>query len=127
MKTHTYILLLLIALTGCKAQREIIYQHKNHYTHTHEQDTITITERDSIIIQRKNDTVFLEKIKYRWREREKTKTEYIQQTDTVFIHNEKSTPKTGSTFWQRVELFVYLALFILLFFVIFIHLHRSKQ
>ena len=84
------ILLAMLALTGCRTQRESVTE----YVYLERRDTVSeirwridsIHARDSIVTLIKGDTVRIE----RWSDRVKI----VEKTDTVFLHSTDSIAST---------------------------------
>lgn len=96
------VVVLLYLLTGCKSTQYVevpVVKKEVEYRDRIERDTAYV--RDSIYIHAKNDTIFVDKYKYVYREHIKTDTTYVYKTDTItkVITREKDLSK-----WQKLQM-----------------------
>lgn len=100
----------LFALVGCKSTKSVQNSLISHDTATavridtvHTHDTLVVNNevRDSIVIQTKGDTVYVEKRKVRYKTQDKIVTEYktkiVRDTVTKYIEKEKQEVKQHAT------------------------------
>lgn len=129
MTTYGYILLLLpmTMILSCKGQKEIIYLTKHQYIENQSIDTIHIIEKDSINTQKKGDTVFIEKIKYRWKIQKKTSIKSTEKNDTIFQKKEKIKVANKKTFWQKITSNIRIILIISIFSIFSIGLYKWNK
>lgn len=100
----------LLFLTGCKSTKSIESSLISHDTaavtridtvHTHDTLAVNNEVRDSVVIQTKGDTVYVEKWKIRYKTQDKIVTEYktkiVRDTVTKYIEKEKQEVKQKQT------------------------------
>jgi len=95
-------------LSSCTTTEYVVVERHSTdtlYVTKHQRDSIYIEQHDSIVLHEKGDTVTIDRWhwRYRWRDRVKTDTIYRSKTDTVFIMKEHEQQKT-MTFWQYLWL-----------------------
>jgi hypothetical protein len=100
----------LFALVGCKSTKSVENSLISHDTasavridtvHTHDTLVVNNEVRDSVVIQTKGDTVYIEKWKVRYKTQDKIVTEYktkiVRDTVTKYIEKEKQEVKQKQT------------------------------
>ena len=100
----------LLLLAGCKSTKSVQSSLISHDTasavridtvHTHDTLVVNNEARDSVVIQKKGDTVYVEKWKVRYKTQDKIVTEYktkiIRDTVTKYIEKEKQEVKQKQT------------------------------
>jgi len=84
---NIFIILLIIVLAGCKTTKYVpVNSTWTEYKDREVLKVDTLIQRDSVYIRDKGDTVFIEKYKYIYKNRD------VLKTDTVKIETEKEVP-----------------------------------
>ncbi len=100
----------LFLLAGCKSTKSVQSALISHDTasvtridtvHTHDTLVVNNEVRDSIVIQTKGDTVYVEKWKVRYKTQDKIVTEYktkiVRDTITKYVEKQKQEVKRQTT------------------------------
>lgn len=100
----------LLMLTGCKTTKSVQSSLISHDTaavtridtvHTHDTLVVNNEVRDSVVIQTKGDTVYVEKWKVRYKTQDKIVTEYktkiVRDTVKQYVEKEKQIVKQHTT------------------------------
>ena len=100
----------LLLLAGCKTTKSVQSSLISHDTasavridtvHTHDTLVVNNEVRDSVVIQTKGDTVYIEKWKVRYKTQDKIVTEYktkiVRDTVTKYVEKEKQEVKQHTT------------------------------
>lgn len=99
------IVMMLVCFAGCASQTQI-EMPKNHtqieYRDRVQKDTVYV--KDSVLIEHKSDTVYINRLKYVYKERMLMDTAYVSITDTIYksIYIERQ-----QTFSEKVSNFMY--------------------
>lgn len=117
IKKLLYILLCLIFITSCKViepKERIIY--KTDTVHTHQRDSIFYYYSDTIREKQKDDTIYIEQIKWRTAYKEFLRCDTIIKTDSIFqkdvVIQYKMNGFQRSFFWVGILLSILLLLLI---------------
>lgn len=110
MKFSLIAFLALLLLAGCKSTKSIESSLISHDTasavridtvHTHDTLVVNNEVRDSVVIQTKGDTVYVEKWKVRYKTQDKIVTEYktkiVRDTVKQYVEKEKQVVKQHTT------------------------------
>lgn len=122
MKANKILLLGCLFFSACAPHKETIYKDKYLFQNQSKRDSLVWIIKDSVHIQTKNDTVFVDSWHVRYRDREVIKNDSIYLTDTVYIETEKKL-----TLRERIVLNTSEYLIFFLIFVILILLIRNKK
>ena len=119
-KLPVIIMLLVLCLASCKTEKvvtEYIEVPKVSIVEKHDTLVDSVNTIDSVLIYQRGDTVFLEKIRYKYRDRVIKKN--YSTTDTITVVQEvpvvKEVEKKMSR-WQKLEISMGKALMLLLAF-----------
>jgi len=126
MKKIMFLLFILVALVSCKTKQLIPGTSVDHTStntdHSIKHDSIYIYKSDSIYVRQKGDTVFYTHYKTLYTDRWHTKTDSINNTDTLKIKTtvcinveKKLTWLQSAEIWIG-KIFLLLAFLALLFF-----------
>lgn len=112
MRWLPFLLILLIALGGCRTVRET----QTEYLTVHHADTIreVKTQRDSIYVFEKEreysrgDTIFVERLLYKYKDRAKTDTVYQVKTVTITqrLYYTKEKEVNRLRWWQTALMWI---------------------
>lgn len=96
------LLLLLSSCCSLRQQEEAVYASAREATSRHERDSVAYVIRDSTVVRHQRDTVVIERIRDRWRDRLVTRTDTVLRTDTLrsAIVQRVETPAPRS-WWAR--------------------------
>jgi hypothetical protein len=105
-----FVLCTLFVLAGCKSTKSVESSLISHDTavvtridtvHTHDTLVVNNEVRDSVVIQTKGDTVYVEKWKIRYKTQDKIVTEYktkiVRDTVKQYVEKEKQEVKQHAT------------------------------
>lgn len=94
------IIAMCFLLSGCKTIEYVPkVETKIEYRDRVERDTTFV--RDSVYIRQKNDTIYVDKYKYIYREHIKTDTSFVYQSDTITIVQEVEKKLSR---WQQAKM-----------------------
>lgn len=91
-----------LVLCGCRSVKYVpveTVKHDSVLVQKHVRDSILL--RDSVIVERKGDTVYLRSVKYEYRYRYLRDTAYVSRTDSVQVPYPVEKPLTR---WQQTKM-----------------------
>lgn len=102
IKKTLFLVIILILLSSCKAKTVFVPVKETKIEYKDRLRVDSIYNRDTVSIYQKNDTVFLEKIK--WRERFKNDTVSVLRVDSIPYPIEVVKEVNVLTKWQEIRL-----------------------
>ena len=102
MRGLVYIMLFALLAVSCKSVKYVpveTVKHDSVLVQKHVRDSILL--RDSVIVERKGDTVYLRSVKYEYRYRYLHDTAYVSRTDSVQVPYPVEKPLTR---WQQTKM-----------------------
>ena len=96
------IILLLLVVTGCKTKEILVPVEKTVVEYKDRLHVDSIYNRDTLYLFTKNDTVYLQSIK--WRERFKVDTVRYEKVDSIPYFIEVTKEVNVLTKWQKIRL-----------------------
>ena len=102
MKTRYWLLLILIAFAGCKSKTVLVPVDRVKIEYRDRLRVDSVYNRDTVNIYTKNDTVYLQSVK--WRERFRLDTVSVVRVDSIPYPVEVVKEVNKLTKWQRWRL-----------------------
>ena len=96
------IALLLLIISGCKTKEIIVPTEKTVIEYRDRLHVDSVYNRDTLVLFAKNDTVYLQSIK--WRERFKVDTVRYEKVDSIPYFIEVTKEVNVLTKWQKIRL-----------------------
>ena len=96
------IILLLLVVTGCKTKEILVPVEKTVVEYKDRLHVDSVYNRDTLYLFTKNDTVYLQSIK--WRERFKVDTVRYEKVDSIPYFIEVTKEVNVLTKWQKIRL-----------------------
>lgn len=96
------IALLLLIISGCKTKEVLIPTEKTVIEYRDKLRIDSVYNRDTLVLFTKNDTVYLQSIK--WRERFKVDTVRYEKIDSIPYFVEVTKEVNVLTKWQKIRL-----------------------
>jgi hypothetical protein len=96
------IILLLLVVTGCKTKEVLVPTEKTVIEYRDRTFVDSVYNRDTLVLFTKNDTVYLQSIK--WRERFKIDTVRYEKIDSIPYFVEVTKEVNVLTKWQKIRL-----------------------
>lgn len=127
---HLIAILFVFCLVSCKTKTVVVEKVVDRYTHT--TDTIRDSVRNDVFVKEyvKGDTVFVDKMQtlYKYVYRSKVDT-FIQRDSIPYVIETVKEVGKKLTVWDRIRLWLFLPMAILLFisFIIIRDLLRQKS
>ena len=102
MKIIYWLLLILIAFTGCKTKTVLVPVEKTKIEYRDRLRVDSVYNRDTVNVYERGDTIFLQTIK--WRERFKLDTVSVVRVDSIPYPVEVVKEVNKLTKWQKFRL-----------------------
>jgi len=96
------IVLLLLVISGCKTKEVLVPTEKTVIEYRDQLRIDSVYNRDTLVLFAKNDTVYLQSIK--WRERFKVDTVRYEKVDSIPYFIEVTKEVNVLTKWQKIRL-----------------------
>jgi hypothetical protein len=96
------IALLLLIISGCKTKEVLVPTEKTVIEYRDRTFVDSVYNRDTLVLFTKNDTVYLQSIK--WRERFKVDTVRYERVDSIPYFIEVTKEVNVLTKWQKIRL-----------------------
>jgi len=116
------IALLLLVISGCKTKEIVVPTEKTVIEYRDQLRIDSVYNRDTLVLFTKNDTVYLQSIK--WRERFKVDTVRYEKADSIPYFVEVTKEVNVLTKWQKIRL---KALNIIILIIIVIVIIKIKR
>ena len=119
------IILLLLVVTGCKTKEILVPVEKTVVEYKDRLHVDSVYNRDTLYLFTKNDTVYLQSIK--WRERFKVDTVRYEKVDSIPYFIEVTKEVNVLTKWQKIRLQLLNVIVLAAIIAIVIHIVLRKR
>ena len=119
------IALLLLVISGCKTKEVLIPTEKTVVEYRDQLRIDSVYNRDTLYLFTKNDTVYLQSIK--WRERFKVDTVRYEKVDSIPYFVEVTKEVNVLTKWQKIRLQLLNVIVLAAIIAIVIHIVLRKR
>ena len=116
------IVLLLLVISGCKTKEVLVPAEKTVIEYRDRTFVDSIYNRDTLYLFTKNDTVYLQSIK--WRERFKIDTVRYEKIDSVPYYIEVIKEVNVLTKWQKIRLKALNVIILIIIVIVIIKIKR---
>ena len=119
------IVLLLLIISGCKTKEVLVPTEKTVIEYRDKLRIDSVYNRDTLVLFTKNDTVYLQSIK--WRERFKVDTVRYEKIDSIPYFVEVVKEVNVLTKWQKIRLQLLNVIVLAAIIAIVIHIVLRKR
>ena len=119
------IALLLLIISGCKTKEVLVPTEKTVVEYRDRTFVDSVYNRDTLVLFTKNDTVYLQSIK--WRERFKIDTVRYERVDSIPYFIEVTKEVNVLTRWQQIRLRLLNVIVLAAIIAIVIHIVLRKR
>lgn len=116
------IILLLLIISGCKTKEIVVPVEKTVVEYRDQLRIDSVYNRDTLYLFTKNDTVYLQSIK--WRERFKIDTVRYEKVDSIPYFIEVTKEVNVLTKWQKIRLKALNIIVLIIIIVVIIKIKR---